>query len=190
VRIGTKTDLKLRSFAVFESTRFVTMEQWSSLRTAFALLMSVSTSVTREYHPRYLNVSTCCSVFPLICRIHCLRPLERHNTSNCLVLIFVPAWSHAAENRPNACWRPCLEEPRMQYQFVRKKQTIHPAVPNSGTLVDESDCLSNSCRPGLSNFRRVPHKLLHNSSRAGHLAQCDFSGICPKWKFLSGSCSF
>jgi len=26
----------------------------------------------------------------------------------------------------------------MQYQFVRKKQTIHPAVPNSGTLVDAS----------------------------------------------------
>jgi len=28
-----------------------------------------------------LNVSTCCSVFPLTCRIHCLGRLERHNTS-------------------------------------------------------------------------------------------------------------
>jgi len=26
----------------------------------------------------------------------------------------------------------------MQYQFVRKKQTVHPAAPNSGTLVDAS----------------------------------------------------
>jgi len=28
--------------------------------------------------------------------------------------------------------------PCMQYQFVRKKQTVHPAVPNSDTLVDAS----------------------------------------------------
>jgi len=46
--------------------------------------------------PRYLNVSTCCSVFSLTCRIHCL---ERHNTPIFLVLMFVPAWSHAAGNR-------------------------------------------------------------------------------------------
>jgi len=26
----------------------------------------------------------------------------------------------------------------MQYKFVRKKQTVHPAVPNSDTLVDAS----------------------------------------------------
>jgi len=26
----------------------------------------------------------------------------------------------------------------MQYQFVRKKQTVHPAVPNSDTLLDTS----------------------------------------------------
>jgi len=29
----------------------------------------------------------------------------------------------------------------MQYQFVRKKQTVHPAVPNSDTLVDASETL-------------------------------------------------
>ena len=28
---------------------------------------------------RYLNVSTCCSVFPLTCRIHCLGFAERHS---------------------------------------------------------------------------------------------------------------
>jgi len=26
----------------------------------------------------------------------------------------------------------------MQYQFVRKKQTVHPAVPNIDTFVDAS----------------------------------------------------
>jgi len=88
--------------------------------------------------PRYLNVSTCCNVFPLTCRIHCLGRLARHNTSIFLVLIFVPAWSHAAENRSNACWSPCWEDPRMQYQFFRKTQTVHPAFLNSDTLVDAS----------------------------------------------------
>jgi len=29
--------------------------------------------------------------------------LESRNTSVCLVLIFIPARSHAAENRPSAC---------------------------------------------------------------------------------------
>ena len=57
---------------------------------------------------------------------------------NFLVLIFVPAWPHAAENRSTACWRHCWEDPSMQYQFVRKNQMIHPAVPNSDTLVDAS----------------------------------------------------
>jgi len=40
-----------------------------------------------------------------------------------------------------------VEDPRMQYQFASKTQTVHPAVPNSDTLVDE-----NSCRPGLFKF--------------------------------------
>ena len=38
-----------------------------------------------------------------------------------------------AENLSNACWRPCWEDPRMQYQFARKTQSAHPAVPNSDT---------------------------------------------------------
>ena len=87
---------------------------------------------------RSLNVSTSCSVFPLTCRIHCLGRLNRHNASIFLVLIFVPVWSHAAENRSNVCWKPCWEDSHIQYQFFRKKQTVHPAVPNSYTLVDAS----------------------------------------------------
>jgi len=58
--------------------------------------------------PRNLNVSTCCSVLPLTCRIHCLGRPERHNTSIFLVLIFVPAWSHAAEEKND---QMCTEDP-------------------------------------------------------------------------------
>ena len=67
----------------------------------------------------------------------------------------------------------------MQYQFVRKKQTVHPAVANRDSLVEASVTIYHSYKPGLSNFfGRGPHKLLHNSSRARHLVSCDFSGIC------------
>jgi len=31
-----------------------------------------------------------------------------------------------------------VEDPHMQYQFACKEQPVHPAVPNSGTLVDAS----------------------------------------------------
>jgi len=60
------------------------------------------------------------------------------NTSIFSELICVPTWSHAAENRSNACWRPGWEDPHMQYQFVRKKQTVHLGVLISDTLVDAS----------------------------------------------------
>jgi len=33
----------------------------------------------------------------------------------------------------------------MQYQIVRTKQTVHPVVSNSDTIVDSSDCLSQLC---------------------------------------------
>jgi len=49
----------------------------------------------------------------------------------------------------------------MQYKFVRKKQTVHPAVPNSGTSL--STCLrrlSKLYRPGLFKFLGEDHKLV------------------------------
>ena len=128
---------------MLESSRFVTTEQWSSRRTEFASPIRVSIFLFQlpslmNTIPRYLNVFTCYSVLPHTCRIQCLGRLEKHNASILLVVIFVPAWLHAAENRSNACWRPCCEDPRLQYQFARKKQTGHPAVRNSDTLVDAS----------------------------------------------------
>ena len=86
----------------------------------------VPPSTTREYHPEALELldswvpprgtwrhSICCRVLPLTCNVHCLFGLlERHNTSVFFVLIFIPTWTHAAENenRSSACWRPCWED--------------------------------------------------------------------------------
>jgi len=59
----------------------------------------------------------------------------------------------------------------MQYKFVRKKQTVHPAVPNSDTLVDASvSVYPIHIDKGSPNFLEEDHKLLHNSSRVRHLA--------------------
>ena len=96
--------------------------------------------------PRYLNFSTCCSVLPLTCRIHCLGFLERHNTSIFLNLILVPgpATFHsslvARSRKPikyilKSLWRECKPS---QYQVVRQKQTVDPAAPNRDTLVDSA----------------------------------------------------
>jgi len=109
----------------------------------------VPTFVSHEHHPKVLE------------RLHLLQcisahlqntALGRHNTSIFLELIFVRFWSHAAENRSNASWRPCWKDQRMQYQFVRKKQKVHPEVPSSNTLVEVSVTVYHSYRPGLSKF--------------------------------------
>ena len=110
--------------------------------------------VTREY-PNYLNISTCCNVFPLTCRIHCPGRLERHNASIFLVLIFVPVWSAAVENRSNACWKPCWEDPRMQCQIPIRPQKANGSFCSSQQWLPRRrvcGCLSNSYRPGLSRF--------------------------------------
>jgi len=102
-------DLKTDSFAVFESSRFVTTEYTTSGRTGFALPICLSISC----HPslvsnsaRYLNFSICCSALPPTCSIHSLMFLERHNTSGLSVLIFIPAWSHA--QKPIECMLKAL----------------------------------------------------------------------------------
>ena len=52
------------------------------------------------------------------------------------MLIFVPGRTHQKTDQMRA--EDPVEDPRMQYQFVRKKQTVHPAVSSSDTLVDAS----------------------------------------------------
>ena len=71
-----------------------------------------------------------------------------------IVLIFVPARSHAAENRSNACWRSCWEDPSMHAVPIRPQKTNgsscssqqwHPRRRICG-------CLSISYRQELSKF--------------------------------------
>ena len=100
----------------------------------------VPTSVTREYYLKKLRRLNPLQI--ISAHLQTTLPWASWETSIFLVLIFVPAWSPAAENRSNASWRPCWEDPRVQYQFIRKKQTVHPAVPNSDTLVDASVAVS------------------------------------------------
>ena len=56
-----------------------------------------------------------------------------------LVLILVPAWSHAAENDQIKCvLKTLLRRSRHAVPIRRKKNTVHPEIPNSDTLVDAS----------------------------------------------------
>ena len=92
------------------------------------------TSVTREYHRnvlRYLNF-TCCSIFPLTCRIYSFGRFERRYTFVFLGMVSVLAWMHAAQNKRilKALVKICK-----QYQIFRKKQRVSSAVPNSDTLL-------------------------------------------------------
>jgi len=49
-----------------------------------------------------------------------------------LILMFIRGWSHAAENRSSAYWRPV----QRIHQILRKKQTADPAASSSSTLID------------------------------------------------------
>ena len=66
--------------------------------------------------------------------VYCLCFLERHKGSVFLVLIFIPAWSHAFEKSDQVHVGDPIQ--RIQYQIVRRKQTVYPAVSNSDILVD------------------------------------------------------
>jgi len=137
----------------------------------------IPTSVTLNTIPRYLNVFTCCSVLRHTCRIQCLGRLERHNAS-ILLVIFVPAWLHAAENRSNACWRPCCEDPPLQHKFARKKHAGHPAVPNNDTLVDASVTV-----PAMSNPRSA-------CGPVGSFVRPSLGFRCSKRSYILTTCSY
>jgi len=96
--------------------------------------------------PRCLNVSTCCSLLPITCRMHCIGFLERHNTTVFLVLIFIPAWSHTRENRSSAYWRPCSED-ASSTKSSAKKSGWSCSFQQWHLRQLGSDCLSNSYRP-------------------------------------------
>ena len=176
MRIGTKTDLKTESFGFFECSRFVTTEKWSSRRTAFALPIRVSIplfwlSSLMSTTPRYLNVSTCCSVLPLTCRNNCLGCLKRHNTSIFLVLFLflLGRTQHKtdqmrAENPVEKIHACNTDSSAKSKRFILQSPTV--------TLLLTRLWLSIHFRytRALQIFWERPHKLLHNSSRAEHPA--------------------
>ena len=59
---------------------------------------------------------------------------KRRYTSVFLVLIFIPFWSQAGEQRSSSCCRLCSE----LHQIAWKQQTVDPAVYNRDTLVDST----------------------------------------------------
>ena len=94
----------------------------------------VRPSVTRKYHPKVLEFfhRLQCSSYS----VPWLGFLERRNTSVFLVLVFIPTWSHAAENLSSACcWRPFFRRCK-QHQIIRKRQTVNLAACKSDTLFD------------------------------------------------------
>ena len=116
--MGTKTALKIESFAFFDNSRFMTTEQCKARITALALPIRVSNSSSClpslvNATPRYLNFSTCFSVAPFTCNTHWLGFLKRWSTSVLAVLIFIPAVWHASAKLFNVRWRPdSVEESR------------------------------------------------------------------------------
>jgi len=94
----------------------------------------VPTYVTPEYHPKVLE---CLHLLQCI-SVHLQNTMPWPSWETRYFNLFSADLRHAAWNRSNACWRPCWEDPRVQCQFVGKKQTVHSAVPNSDTLVDAS----------------------------------------------------
>jgi len=165
VRIGTKTDLKTEKFALFESSYFVTTEQKNSRKTAFALQIRVSTPLFRLLSlvntiPRYLNVSTCCSVFVLTCRKHCLGRLPRKHY---LGETYVIPPSFRADFRFFLVARS-RKSIKCELKTLFRRSThavpIHPQKANGSSCRSQQylpcqrvrDCLSNSYRPGLFKF--------------------------------------
>ena len=113
--MGTKTALKIESFAFFDNSRFMTTELCKARITALALPIRVSSSLSYlpslvNATPRYLNFSTWFSVAPFTCNTYWSGFLERWNTSVLVVLIFIPAVLHASAKLFNARWRSDFEK--------------------------------------------------------------------------------
>ena len=139
----------------------------------------VPTSVTHEYYPKVLE------------HLHLLHCISAH-LLNTLPWVF---WETQYLNLFSADFRSCLvQRSRKPIKCVLKTlmwrstdaAPIRLQKANGSPYSSQQwhplrricDCLSNSHRPWLSKcFGRGPHKLLHNSSRAGHLAYCYFFGI-------------
>jgi len=91
-RMGTKTVLKTERFAFFDNSRFMTIEYCKACITALALPIQVSSSSSclPSHMNCYTNLQLTLSGF-----------LEKWSTSVLIVLIFIPALSHATSKSFN-----------------------------------------------------------------------------------------
>ena len=139
---GTKTALKIESFAFFDNSRFMTTEKCNARITALALPIRVSSSSSClpslvNATPRYLSFSTCFSDAPFTCNTHWSGFFERWSTSVLAVLIFIPAVLHASAKLFNARWRPdSVEESSTKSSANSRRLILHfPIVaPSSAWL--------------------------------------------------------
>ena len=138
----------------------------------------VPTSVTREYHHKVLErlqLLQCISAHlqnTLSWEIQCLNLFSDDYFRSCLF---------ARSRKPSKCVLKTLLRRSTHAVPIRPQKTNGSSCSSQQwhPCRRVCDCLSNSYRPGIFDFfGRGQHKLLHNSSRTGHLAQCDFFGIC------------
>ena len=145
MRIGTKTDLKTESFCgfwklMFCDRRAIKLTYNCVCFTNPCINSFVLILVTREYHPKVLE------------RLPLLQCISAHlqNTlpwasweTQYLNLFSVDFRSFlvARSRKPSKCELKALlrRSPHaVGYQFVRKKQTVHPTVDNSDAFVNAS----------------------------------------------------
>ena len=110
---------------------------------------------------RYLNYSTCCSALPLTCSIHALGFWR--DTPIFLVVIFIPAWSHAAEN--HSCWKPYCEDATSTQASAKSRRMILKLL----TVILSSTPLAPSIHSGKPEEERRPTWICPGSPSLQHL---------------------
>jgi len=115
-------------------------------------------SVTCKYHHYVLTfLHLLLQCIPLTCSIRCLWFVERHNTSIVLVLIFILAWSHAAESWSSACWRPCWEDASSTKSSAKTKRLILDSAVTVYPIHVDQGCCSVTREQGGTIFRAPKH---------------------------------
>jgi len=126
------------------------------------------TCVTREYNPKVLE------------RLYLLQCISAHLQKTLPWVSWVTQYLNlfgscliARNRKPIKCVLKTLLRRFMHAVPIHPQKTDRSSCSSRQWHLRRRvcGCLSNSSRPGLSKFfGRGPHKWLHNSSRAGHLA--------------------
>ena len=123
---------------MFESSRFVNKDWWSSRNTevAFPILYQSPAAFSHLLIPSHDTWTSPRDTVQAIAthRTHCLWFLEKYDTLVFSVLIFIPVWSHAPENQSRACWRICWGDASSTKSSKSKQLVMQlPTVTPSST---------------------------------------------------------